>query len=55
MDNTLWSGKVASAEHNDDDTTAIRSLNAKMKEDGRVEYALLALNDGVTLVRKLHD
>ncbi len=52
IDNTLWSGKVANADEADPETRAIRSLNAKLHADRRVDLVLLPLADGLTLVRK---
>ena len=52
IDNVLWSGKVADPEVRDQDTVAIRELNAKIAADSRVEACLLTVGDGVMLVRK---
>jgi predicted O-methyltransferase YrrM len=52
LDNMLWSGRVADASHHDTDTDAIRTLNAKIHADSRVEATLLIIGDGVMLVRK---
>jgi predicted O-methyltransferase YrrM len=52
VDNTLWSGRVADPEVEDDDTEAIRAFNAKLRDDGRVTMSLLPLGDGVTLARR---
>ena len=52
LDNMLWSGAVADLTVNDADTTALRSLNRKIHEDGRVDMALAAIGDGVMLARK---
>ena len=52
LDNMLWSGRVTDPEHHDADTDAIRALNAKIRDDTRVESALLTIGDGVMLVRK---
>jgi len=43
---------VADPSVNDADTTALRSLNRKIHEDGRVDMALAAIGDGVMLARK---
>jgi len=53
IDNVLWSGKVADPEVLDPDTVALRALNAKIREDTRVEACLVAIGDGVMVVRKL--
>jgi predicted O-methyltransferase YrrM len=52
IDNTLWSGKVADAQIQDTSTTTLRTLNARIKADERVDLSLLPMADGVTLVRK---
>jgi predicted O-methyltransferase YrrM len=52
LDNMLWSGRVADANQHDADTDAIRTLNAKIHSDPRVDASLLTIGDGVMLVRK---
>lgn len=52
VDNTLWHGKVADPSVTDDDTEAIRRLNAKLRDDPRVSLTLVPIGDGVTLARK---
>lgn len=52
IDNTLWGGDVANVQVNDHDTQAIRRLNRKIREDRRVEYCMLPVADGLTLVRR---
>lgn len=52
LDNMLWSGRVADPTVNDADTKALRALNAKLKEDARIELSLLTLADGLTVARK---
>jgi len=52
FDNTLWSGAVADPARNDDDTKALRALNAKAHADARVDACLLTVGDGVLLVRR---
>lgn len=52
IDNVLWSGKVADPEVRDQDTVAIRDLNAKIAVDPRVEACLLTVGDGVMMARK---
>jgi len=52
LDNTLWSGKVADPDAHDEDTDALRALNAKVRDDARVDACLLTVGDGVMLVRK---
>jgi predicted O-methyltransferase YrrM len=50
LDNTLWDGKVADPSVTDADTVALRTLNAKIHEDGRVEPVITPVGDGLTLV-----
>lgn len=52
FDNTLWSGRVADPSEKDDDTVALRNLNAKVRDDPRVDSCLLTVGDGVLLARK---
>jgi predicted O-methyltransferase YrrM len=52
VDNVLWGGAVAEPDHEDEDTDAIRALNAKIHGDERVSLSLLPVSDGITLVRK---
>ena len=51
VDNVLWSGRVADPSVDDDDTRAIRALNAKIAADERVDAVTLPLADGLTLAR----
>lgn len=52
IDNTLWSGAVVDEHRTDDDTVAIRTLNAKVHADRRVDVVLVPIGDGLTLARK---
>jgi predicted O-methyltransferase YrrM len=51
-DNMLWSGRVIDKNAHDEDTDALRALNAKAGKDERVDVALLSVGDGVLIVRK---
>ena len=53
IDNVLWGGRVANEQADDADTRAIRALNAKVRDDARVDVAMLPVGDGLTLARKL--
>jgi caffeoyl-CoA O-methyltransferase len=50
LDNTLWSGRVADPDDNDDNTRAIRELNDRIVDDPRVNNVLLTVRDGMNLV-----
>jgi predicted O-methyltransferase YrrM len=50
LDNTLWSGRVADPDANDNDTRAIRAVNDRITEDPRVHNVLLTVRDGMNLV-----
>jgi predicted O-methyltransferase YrrM len=51
IDNVLWSGRVIDPTETDEDTQAIRDLNAALATDERVEIAMIPIADGVTLLR----
>ena len=52
IDNVLWGGRVANEQADDEDTRAIRALNAKVREDARVDVAMLPVGDGLMLAMK---
>ncbi len=52
IDNVLWQGRVADPGVDDEQTQAIRSFNDKVAADDRVDRVMLAISDGLTLVRK---
>jgi O-methyltransferase len=52
VDNTLYFGRVVDPDARDADTEAIRGLNAKLRDDDRVDLAMLVMADGITLARK---
>ncbi len=53
IDNTLWSGRVATeAEPDDANTAALQQLNDSIAADDRVDSFILPVGDGLTLVRK---
>ena len=52
-DNTLWDGKVLKpVDANDRQTIEIMNFNDFIATDNRVEKVMLALRDGLTLIRK---
>jgi predicted O-methyltransferase YrrM len=53
IDNMLWDGAVADPADNSDSTAAIRALNAKLRDDPRIDFALIPVGDGIALARKL--
>ena len=52
LDNMLWSGAVADPAITDASTVALRTLNAKVSADPRVDACLLTIGDGVMLARR---
>jgi caffeoyl-CoA O-methyltransferase len=52
FDNVLWSGSVADPSRQDDDTRALRALADHVHADPRVDAVMLAVADGLLLVRK---
>jgi len=52
FDNVLWGGAVADASNQTPDTVAIRELNDFLATDRRVECVMIAVADGLMLVRK---
>ena len=50
LDNTLWSGRVADPQEDDDNTRAIREINDRIVADPRVNNVLLTVRDGMNLV-----
>ena len=49
--NVLWSGRVADGRDRSADTQALRALNTKLKDDARIDLAMLPIGDGLTLAR----
>ena len=52
VDNTLWYGRVADPEVQDNRTKRIRALNEKIRDDERVDMSLVPIGDGLLLARK---
>ena len=52
VDNVLWMGRVADPAADDDQTAAIRAFNDAVAADTRVDAVMLAISDGLTLLRK---
>ena len=53
LDNTLQGGRVAGELADDEDVTAIRSVNDAIAADPRVKVVLIPIGDGVSVVQKL--
>ena len=51
-DNVLWSGKVLEPA-SDEATESLQIFNKKVAKDSRVETVILAVRDGLTLLRKI--
>ena len=52
IDNVLWGGDVVDLSIKDTQTETIRSLNAKIQKDERVDFSLLPMSDGLSFIRK---
>lgn len=52
IDNALWHGWVADPAHKDAQTAAIRALNRKVRDDPRVDMALVPIGDGLLLASR---
>ena len=52
LDNTLRGGDVLADEPENSGTRVVRALNERIAADERVDVSMLAIADGVTLVRK---
>jgi len=51
-DNVLWGGSVIDPKADDETTQAIRAFNNLVTSDERVDTVMLAISDGLTLLRK---
>lgn len=52
VDNTLFFGRVVDPAYTDADTAGVRALNARLRDDERVELSMLPMADGITLARR---
>jgi caffeoyl-CoA O-methyltransferase len=52
VDNVLWSGRVADRSITDGNTQVIRDFNEMVAADPRVTVVILAVADGLSLIRK---
>lgn len=51
IDNVLWSGNVIDDDIDDENTRAIRAFNDRLARDERFDRVMLAVSDGLTLLR----
>ena len=52
LDNMLQDGRVLDPDPDDDSTNAIVALNEKLVRDERIDIAMVAIADGITIARK---
>ncbi|MFF2729758.1 O-methyltransferase [Streptomyces sp. NPDC058008] len=52
VDNTLFFGRVVDPLADDADTAGVREVNARIRDDRRVDVSMLPMADGITLVRR---
>ena len=52
VDNVLWSGRIIDPENTDESTIALRAFNDRVAADKRVDSVMLAIADGLRLIRK---
>jgi len=52
VDNVLWGGSVVDPDANNDDVIAIRAFNDRVADDDRVDCVMLAISDGLSILRK---
>jgi caffeoyl-CoA O-methyltransferase len=52
VDNVLWMGNVVNADAVDPHTLAIRAFNERVAADARVDCVMLAVSDGLSILRK---
>ncbi len=52
LDNVLWGGAVIDPTRDDEETEAIRAINAAIARDQRVTAAMVPIGDGLTLAVK---
>ena len=52
IDNVLWDGKVTNLKNGSKVSKILHLLNKKIANDKRVDFVLLPLADGISLIRK---
>jgi len=53
VDNVLWYGKVADPQYQDETTCQLRFFNELIRDDSRIERAIVQNRDGLFVLRKL--
>ena len=53
VDNVLWDGQVAVKNNKDKIADTIHKFNKKILNDKRVDFSLIPLADGISLIRKI--
>lgn len=53
FDNVLWMGEVINTDNHSKETEALRALNDFIATDDRVQAVMIAVSDGLTIVRKV--
>jgi len=53
VDNVLWAGQVAVKNNKDKIADTIHKFNKKILNDNRVDFSLIPLADGISLIRKI--
>ena len=52
VDNVLWGGSVVDPAAQNDDVLAIRAFNDRVATDDRIDCVMLAISDGLSILRK---
>ncbi|MBW2666711.1 MAG: class I SAM-dependent methyltransferase [Deltaproteobacteria bacterium] len=52
VDNVLWGGSVVDPTAQNDDVLAIRAFNDQVAADDRIDCVMLAISDGLSILRK---
>lgn len=52
VDNVFWNGRVADPENQEENTVYIREVNEALRQDERVDIAIVPIGDGLTIARK---
>jgi caffeoyl-CoA O-methyltransferase len=51
IDNMLWAGRVANPEDTDPETEMFRQLTTSLRDDPRIDFALVTVGDGIAICR----